>query len=111
MHHYRYRSAKFGTVLVNCHDEECPTSTPMYCQIPVQNTPGIQWNPSISDTIGDQHFVPYSKVSLTQGLPVWSVSGRHGMRNRAVVWLRFQSFPLLYAGREGYAEASTTSVH
>ena len=30
------------------------------------------------------------------------------MRNRAT-WLRFQSFPLLYAGRECYPEANTTS--
>jgi len=28
----------------------------------------IQWKPSIADTIWNQHFVPYSKVSLTQGL-------------------------------------------
>ena len=28
----------------------------------------ILWNPSIADTIGNQHF---SKVSLTQGLPVY----------------------------------------
>ena len=27
----------------------------------------------------------------------------------STTWLRFQSFPLLYAGRECYAEASTTS--
>ena len=31
----------------------------------------IQWNPSITDTIGTQHFVSYSEVSLTQGLPVY----------------------------------------
>ena len=31
----------------------------------------LQWNPSITDTIGNQHFVPYSKVSLTHGLPVY----------------------------------------
>ena len=31
----------------------------------------IQWNPSITDTFGDQHFVRYSKVSSTQGLPVY----------------------------------------
>ena len=31
----------------------------------------IQWNPSITDTIGTQHFVRYSEVSLTQGLPVY----------------------------------------
>jgi len=28
----------------------------------------IQWNHSIAATIGNQHFVPYSEVSLTQGL-------------------------------------------
>ena len=27
----------------------------------------------------------------------------------STTWLRFQSFPLLYAGRECYPEASTTS--
>ena len=27
--------------------------------------------PSIMDTIGNQHFAPYSEVSLTQGLPVY----------------------------------------
>ena len=31
----------------------------------------IQWNPSITDTVGDQNFVHYSEVSLTQGLPVY----------------------------------------
>ena len=31
----------------------------------------IQWNPSITDTVGDQNFVRYSEVSLTQGLPVY----------------------------------------
>ena len=31
----------------------------------------IQWNPSITDTFGDQHFVHYSEVSPTQGLPVY----------------------------------------
>ena len=31
----------------------------------------VQWNPFIADTIGDQHFVPYNKVSLTQGLLVY----------------------------------------
>ena len=34
--------------------------------------------------------------------------GMRGMRNRAA-WLCFQSFSLLYAGRECYAEATTTS--
>ena len=27
----------------------------------------LQWNPSIADTIGDQHFVCYSEVSLNGG--------------------------------------------
>ena len=31
----------------------------------------VQWNPSITDTIVKQHFVLYSEVSLTQGLPVY----------------------------------------
>ena len=31
----------------------------------------IQWNPSITDTFGDQHFVRYSEVSPTQGLLVY----------------------------------------
>jgi len=31
----------------------------------------VQWNPSIMDTVGDQNFVRYSEVSLTQGLPVY----------------------------------------
>ena len=31
----------------------------------------IQWNPAIMDTFGDQHFVRYSEVSPTQGLPVY----------------------------------------
>ena len=31
----------------------------------------MQWNPSITDTIGTQHFVRYSEMSLTQGLPVY----------------------------------------
>ena len=32
---------------------------------------GLKWNPSITDTFGDQQFVPYSEVSLTQGLTVY----------------------------------------
>ena len=32
---------------------------------------GIQCNPSITDTFGDQYFVRYSEVSPTQGLPVY----------------------------------------
>ena len=31
----------------------------------------VQWNPSITDTFGDQHFVCFSKVSPTQGLLVY----------------------------------------
>ena len=65
----------------------------------------LQWNPFITDTIGNQNFGRYSEVSQTQGLPV---SFWRGMRFEHDV-LRFQSFPLLYAGREYYVEASTTS--
>ena len=62
----------------------------------------IQWNPSITDTIGNQHLVPYSEVSLTEGLLVyfrWAWYCVIGLLS--TTWLRFQSFPLLYAGREG----------
>ena len=31
----------------------------------------IQWNPSITDTLGTQNFVRYNEVSLSQGLPVY----------------------------------------
>ena len=31
----------------------------------------LQWNPSITDTFGDQHFVRYSEVSPSQGLSVY----------------------------------------
>ena len=62
----------------------------------------IQWNLSITDTIGNQHFVPYSEVSLTQGLPVYfRYTWYRIIRLLSTTWLRFQSFPLLYAGREG----------
>ena len=27
----------------------------------------VQWNPSITDTTENQHFVPYSEVFLTSG--------------------------------------------
>ena len=36
----------------------------------------IQWNPCTTDTISTNNFVSYSKVSPTQGLPVY-MSGRH----------------------------------
>ena len=32
---------------------------------------GIQWNPSITDTLGTQNFVRYNEVSRSQGLPVY----------------------------------------
>ena len=40
----------------------------------------IQWNPSITDTVGNQNFVRYTKVSQTQGVPVY-FRYRRGMRN------------------------------
>ena len=73
----------------------------------------IQWNPSIMDTIGNQHFVPYSEVSLTTcnsgASGIFPVSMVSVIGLLSTTWLCFQSFPLLYAGRECYAEASTTS--
>ena len=64
---------------------------------------GIQWNLSITDTIGNQYFVPYSEVSLTQGPPVYQfmVGVVCVIRLSSTTWLHFQSFPLLYAGGEG----------
>jgi len=61
----------------------------------------IQWNPSIMNTIGNQNFVRYSQLRS-----FWYISSRCGIPNWAA-WLRFHNFPLLYAGRESYAEAST----
>jgi len=58
---------------------------------------GHRWGPK---------FCPLSRGVPNRGFQF--ISGRRGMRNRAT-WLRFQSFPLLYAGRECYKEASTTS--
>ena len=31
----------------------------------------VQWNSSITDTVGDQNFVRYSEVSLTEGVLVY----------------------------------------
>jgi len=31
----------------------------------------LQWNPSITDTLGTQNFVRYNEVSLSQGFPVY----------------------------------------
>ena len=53
----------------------------------------VQWNPSIADTIGNQHFVPNSEVS---GIFLVGVA-------------TFSELPLLYTGREGQAEASIMS--
>ena len=55
----------------------------------------------MTDTIGNQQFVPYSEVSLTRGFQY--ISGRCGMRNWAVehIVATFSELYLLYAGREG----------
>ena len=60
------------------------------------------------DTIGTQRFVPFSECPKLWGFRY--ISGRRGTRahNRAVED-NVAAFSLLYAGREGYAEASTTS--
>ena len=43
----------------------------------------LRWNPSVTDAIGNQNFVRYSKVSLTQRLPIY-FRYRRGMRNPVV---------------------------
>ena len=45
--------------------------------------PEVQWNPSITDTIGDQHFVPNSEGVPNSGASGIFLVGR-GMRNRIV---------------------------
>jgi len=48
----------------------------------------VQWNPSIVDTIGNQHFFPYSEVFLTQGiLYIWYAV-------LSTTWLGFRAFLL-----------------
>ena len=63
----------------------------------------LHWNPSIADTIGEQHFVPlaYSEVSLPQGY----ISGRRGVRNRATVAM----FSELFLAVRWRGRLSTTS--
>ena len=62
----------------------------------------IQWNPSITDSFGDQHFVRYSKGSQTQGLPVYFQKAWYCViRLLGTTRLRFRRFPLLHAVREG----------
>ena len=39
--------------------------------IPYNSKICLQWNPSITDTLGTQNFVHYNEVSLSQGLPVY----------------------------------------
>ena len=44
---------------------------PLLLLPPIFGLYAVQWNPSVMDTFGEQHFVRYSKVSPTQGLPVY----------------------------------------
>ena len=72
--------AMYMYCLSNAFLFDSPT-TPKCCYF------GIQWNPCIADTIGNQHLVLYSEVSLTQGLLVYSVfqvGVVHVLCNRAV---------------------------
>ena len=65
----------------------------------------IQWNLTVTDTIGNQNLVLYSVPNLgVSGIFLVGVVWIIGLLT--TTWLRFQSFPLLYAGREGYPEAS-----
>ena len=45
-------------------------------------TPSQLFIYSGTDTIGDQHFAPYSEVSLTQGLPVYFWKDSRDFQNR-----------------------------
>ena len=58
----------------------------------------VQWNPSITDTIGNQQFVLYSEVSLTQGLLVGVVCV---IELLSTTWLWFSelSFAVRWQGR------------
>jgi len=58
-----------------------------------------QWNPSAEDTIGNQHFVPHSEVSLPQGLNYGILSIFLVLHNEDVEHVAtFHCFSLLYAG-------------
>jgi len=71
----------------------------------------VPWNTSTVDTTGNQRFVPYSEVSLTQGLPVYFWYIGVVLCNWAVEYnvatfqsfplATFQNFPLLYVGGKG----------
>ena len=67
--------------------------------MPLSHLALIQWNLSIMDTIGDQHFVHYSGCVPNSGasgiFPVGVV-----LRIRAVEYNVF-AFSELYVGREG----------
>ena len=72
----------------------------------------IQWNPSTADNIRKQHFVPNTEVSLTPAgafglFPVGIVSI---IRLLSTAWLCFQSFLLLYVGREVKLLTATAMV-
>ena len=57
----------------------------------------VQWNPSMMDTIGNQH---YNEVSITQGLPAsFHVIHNHTVDHNTATFSEL--FFALYAGREG----------
>ena len=65
--------------------------------------------PLYSGHYWNQHFVPKRGVPNSGAFGIFTVGVLYctiGMLS--TTWLHFQSFPLLYAGREGYAKASTT---
>ena len=51
-----------------------------------------------ADTIGNQHFVPHNKVSLTQGLPVYFVVLRNGAVEYNVATFSELSFAVCWQG-------------
>ena len=53
----------------------------------------MQWNPSIIDTTGNQNFVRYRDVSLTQGVSgIFLVGVVCVIGLLSTAWLHFQSF-------------------
>ena len=62
----------------------------------------VQWNPSITDTIGDQRFVCCSEVSLTQGasgiFPVGVVLHNQAVEHNVAGFLEL-SFAIRWQGR------------
>ena len=69
----------------------------------------VQWNPSVTDTFGDQHFVRYSEVSPTQELPVLFPVGIV-LRNLAVEGFHPTLVILSHLHKYGYCPCTLSKV-